>query len=72
MLTIQGINEAVKMFESNGADAFGIVKERYGEYEATLLLVVYLRRSLGSMDTYPADPDIDRLVLEMVSKLVVC
>jgi hypothetical protein len=63
MLAIAEMQEAARLVEINGDEAFHSVKDRFGEEVALLLAIAHLRRNFGSMQTYPPDPSIDRRVV---------
>jgi len=66
LLSLEKIQNAAKMIEADGDEAYFSVRQRYGKEVASILLVAHLRRSFGSMKTFPPDHDID----EKVSKFV--
>jgi hypothetical protein len=57
---------AAKMIEIDGIEAYHIVSERYGQDTALQLLVAHLRRSFGSMETYPSNSEIDDQVRQVL------
>ncbi len=61
-------HEAAKMIETDGVEAYHTVSERFGSDVAGALLVAFIRRNLGSMDTFPAREEItaetDQVLLE--------
>lgn len=59
MLSIGDMQEAAKLIEVDGDEAYHAVSARYGEDVARLLLVAHLRRSFGAMESFPSDPSID-------------
>jgi hypothetical protein len=61
-LTIEQMQAAVKLIEIDGDDAFNAVRDQYGEQVARLILIAHLRRSFGSMNSYPPHPAIDTQV----------
>lgn len=67
-LSIQDMQEAAKWIEVDGDEAYRAVSQRYGEDVAKLLLIAHLRRSLGSMEGYPPNPDIDQKVEVLLSE----
>ncbi|MFZ3044030.1 MAG: NADAR family protein [Minisyncoccia bacterium] len=76
MLT-QRFHLAAKAIESDGVGGFRKASEMVGAEAAFALVVAFLRRGFGSMDTWPAMPEIDSKVdtrlaadLEMVYKVL--
>lgn len=60
------MNEAARMIEIDGLEAYQAICDRYGNEWATLLSVAHLRRQLGSCETYPPDPSIDEKVIALM------
>lgn len=69
MLTISDMNHAAKMIEVDGDEAFNAVSDLYGDQVAKLLLITHIRRREGSMNQYPPDLSIDKLVFETFKRL---
>jgi len=65
-LPLEKIQDATKMIEVNGDEAYSFVRQRYGKEIAAILLVAHLRRSFGSMETSPPDPAIDEKVSNFI------
>lgn len=61
-------HEAAKMIETDGVEAYHTVSERFGSDVAGVLLVAFIRRNQGSMDTFPAREDIVIKTDEILSK----
>ncbi|MBI5138734.1 MAG: hypothetical protein HZA95_02970 [Candidatus Vogelbacteria bacterium] len=57
---ISRIHRAAKLIEEEGSEGLLSASVIVGEGVATALLISHLRRSLGSMDTYPARPEIEQ------------
>ncbi|MHA2427582.1 MAG: hypothetical protein ACXADB_06130 [Candidatus Hermodarchaeia archaeon] len=51
-------NAAAKMIELDAEEAFHTCCDRFGFDVAGMLLVAFLRRSYGSMDSYPSSDDV--------------
>lgn len=62
MLSIVEMQTAAKMIEVDGDEGYHACCRSFGEEVATLLLVAHLRRSFGSMESFPSDPAIDERV----------
>jgi predicted NAD-dependent protein-ADP-ribosyltransferase YbiA (DUF1768 family) len=56
LLTIEDMNEAARLIEIDGVEAYATVARKYGNETAKLLIVAHLRRAHGSMDGFPPDP----------------
>jgi ribA/ribD-fused uncharacterized protein len=54
--------KAAKIIEEDGIDGIDTAIILVGRKTATTLLISHLRRNLGSIDTFPADPEIDEKV----------
>jgi len=67
--TVMEIDAAATMIEKDGTEAFQRVSELYGEKVATILIVAHIRRSLGSMRTYPPEVSISKMVNEKMKRL---
>lgn len=61
-------HEAAKMIETDGVEAYHTVSERFGSDVAGALLVAFIRRNHGSMDTFPAREDIIIKTDEVLAK----
>lgn len=68
-LTLEKMNEAARLIESDGDGAYHIVAKRYGKEVAQLLYIPYLRVRLGSTATWPASPDINAKVIAHLKSL---
>lgn len=53
---------AAQYLEREGAAGLRMANKLVGEDTAMAMLVMHLRRNLGSMDIYPADPAIEERV----------
>ncbi len=62
MLSLEQMQEAAKMVEVDGVEAYRSVSLKFGEEVARLLLVAHLRRGFGAMATYPPNPSINAAV----------
>lgn len=69
MSRIRELQEAARKIEIDGAEAYHTVRRMVGEDIARVLLIAHLRRQLGSMKSYPPDPDIDGRVEEMLQEM---
>lgn len=69
MLTLQQMQEAAKLIEIDGVEAYHTTVSRFGLEVAQLLLVAHLRRCFGAMDSYPPNPEIESQVTEQLRKL---
>ena len=58
-LSLEQMQEAAKLIEIDGSEAYETVCRRFGEQVAQLLLVAHIRRNYGSMDSYPPNPSIN-------------
>ena len=65
----QLMQEAARLIEIDGDEAFETVSRRFGESVALLLLVAHLRRGFGAMKAYPPDPEIEGKVLARLQEL---
>lgn len=63
---IEQLQAAAKMIEADGTDAIKSATALVGEDVATALLISHLRRAYGSMDSFPANPNIDRRVNDVL------
>lgn len=68
--SFEAYQSAAKIIERDGIEGFYAAKELVDYEMATLLLVAFLRRTYGSMETYPADPSIDARVLETLRQVM--
>lgn len=55
---LNGYHDAAKMIETDGIEAYHTVSERFGSDVAAVLVITHIRRNLGSMETFPARPEI--------------
>ncbi|TSC83245.1 MAG: hypothetical protein G01um101419_75 [Parcubacteria group bacterium Gr01-1014_19] len=62
MLSLAQMQEAAKLIEIDGVEAYQTVCRKFGEQVAQLVLVAHLRRSYGSTDSYPPNPSINPAV----------
>ncbi|NTW22697.1 hypothetical protein HGA34_04135 [Candidatus Falkowbacteria bacterium] len=62
VLSIEEMNEAARLVEIDGIEAYATVSKVYGEETAMLLIVAHLRRAHGSMDGFPPDPPVKEIV----------
>jgi ribA/ribD-fused uncharacterized protein len=64
------LQAAAKKIEADGIDGLNSAAQLIGLPSALALLVALLRRHYGSMDTWPADPDIDgRVMADMMREV---
>ena len=61
-------HSAAKLIEAEGYEGYLTVRRNYGADIAGALLVAFLRRNFGSMETYPAKPDIVEKTDEILKK----
>jgi hypothetical protein len=67
---ISEMQQAAKLIELDGLDAFQTVAAKYGKSIAVALLVAHMRRSHGSMDVSEPHPNLDEEVLQAVLEIV--
>lgn len=65
---LEGYHEAAKMIEVDGVNAYQTVSERFGKEIAEVLIVAFLRRNLGSMNTFPPKEEIIRQTNAVLSE----
>ncbi|MDP3963793.1 MAG: hypothetical protein Q8Q39_04835 [bacterium] len=56
------LNKVAGIIEEDGVDGYRTATRLIGEEVANALLIAHLRRNFGSMETYPARPEIIDLV----------
>ena len=65
-LTIALLHAAAKMLETDGTEGFRSAVKLVGNDVALTLLIAQMRCRYGSIDTYPANPEIDGKVNEFL------
>jgi len=68
-LSLTEMNQAVKMIETDGVEAFHAVAKLYGLQTAQLLCINLLRRCSGLAKGYPANPELDDKIIDQVRQL---
>lgn len=68
MKSIRTLSCAVTIIEKDGVDGFATASELVGREVALAILITYLRISLGSLDSFPANPEIGDKVLKLLSE----
>jgi hypothetical protein len=58
-MNLANIFEAVRIIEQEGIGGINTAIDLVGKPTAVALLITHLRRALGSMNSYPADSNID-------------
>jgi ssDNA-binding Zn-finger/Zn-ribbon topoisomerase 1 len=59
---------AAKMIEADACQGIRTCTNKYGEDIAGALLIGYLRAQLGSLERWPADPEIDKKVNDILKQ----
>ncbi len=65
---ISDLFAASKIIEEEGTDGIRSATEIVGPETATALLITHLRRQLGSMESFPANPDINPKVMQILEQ----
>lgn len=55
---LERFHQAAKMIETDGVEAYHSISRRFGSDIAAALIIAFVRRNHGSMDTWPAREDI--------------
>ena len=66
LTSLERLQRAAEMIETEGIDGYSSVVRYCGNEIANALLIAHLRRSMGSMNSYPPDPAIDGKVREFL------
>ncbi len=67
-MNIDRLFQASKTIEEEGIDGIHTTIELVGKQTALSLLITHLRRGFGSMNSYPAGPEIDEKVKAVLIK----
>jgi hypothetical protein len=65
-LSLEDMDKAAMLIETDGDEAFYTVAERFGKANAQLLLIAHLRRKMGSTATWPPKPEISADAIKYV------
>ena len=65
---LERLHNACKMIEYDGVEAYHSCVERYGREVANILIISFLRRTLGGFPTFPEQKDIRKKVNDFLKE----
>ena len=66
LTSLERLQKAAEIIETEGIDGYSSVVRSYGSEVANAVLVTHLRITMGSMESFPPDPAIDKRVKEFL------
>ena len=60
--SLERLQQAAKIIEVEGISGYPLVVRSFGEEVASAVLVAHLRVTMGSMESFPPNPQIDERV----------
>ncbi|RJQ29093.1 hypothetical protein C4565_02410 [Candidatus Parcubacteria bacterium] len=67
-MSLEKLQSAAKTIETEGVNGYDVVVRSCGNDIANAILVTNLRVTMGSMESFPADPNIDERVKKVLEK----
>lgn len=68
LISLERLQSAAKTIETEGVNGYDIVVRSCGSDIANAILVTNLRTTMGSMNSFPTDPNIDERVKKVLEK----